>query len=86
MDFNLLILIAILVLFLLPSIILGQKQRKRQKEIQEFQESLSPGKAVITAGGLHGTVVNVIDSTITLELAPNTVVTVEKSSVIRSQG
>lgn len=74
----------ILVLFLLPSILIGRKQRQRQREIQQFQHDLIPGQRVITAGGIVGTVVSTDSNTVNLELSPNVVVTFERMGIVRS--
>ena len=74
----------ILVLFLLPSILIGRKQRQRQREIQQFQHDLVPGQRVITAVGIVGTVVSTDSNTVNLELSPNVVVTFERMGIIRS--
>src|SRR5699024_12499557 len=73
----------ILVLFLLPSILIGRKQRQRQREIQQFQHDLVPGQRESTAGGIVGTVVSTDSITVNLELSPNVVVTFERMGIIR---
>ena len=81
---ELLFIAILLVLFLLPSILIGRKQRQRQREVQQFQRELVPGQRVITAGGIVGTVVAARNNTVDLELSPNVVVTFERMGIIRS--
>ncbi|WBB81411.1 preprotein translocase subunit YajC [Micromonospora sp. WMMD882] len=45
-------------------------QQKRRKEAQAMQSSLAPGDEVVTIGGLYGTVTDVDDDTVHLEVAP----------------
>jgi preprotein translocase subunit YajC len=45
-------------------------QSRRRKEMQELQSSVDVGAAVITIGGLHATVVEVDEETVTLAVAP----------------
>ncbi|BCJ67839.1 hypothetical protein GCM10009779_52050 [Polymorphospora rubra] len=45
-------------------------QQKRRKEAEQMQSALGPGDQVVTIGGLHGTVANVDDDTVTLEPSP----------------
>ena len=80
---ELLILLPLLLLFLLPSFFLARKQRKRQQEIFSFQDSLTPGREVITAGGIHGTVVGVRDGEVDLEVSSGTTLTFDKISIVR---
>ncbi len=50
------------VLFILP-------QQKRVKAQQQFISMLSVGDPVVTAGGIHGTIVDLDDDTVRLEVA-----------------
>lgn len=45
-------------------------QQKRRREANEMQSALSPGDEVVTIGGLYGTVTDVEDETVLLEVAP----------------
>jgi len=56
-------------------------QNKKQKEIQKFRNSLEVGQKVITAGGIHGKIKDIKDSTILLEIADNVKINIDKSSV-----
>jgi preprotein translocase subunit YajC len=55
-------------------------QSKRAKEQKEFLASLTPGLEVITAGGLIGTVVEVKDNIVSVNLG-SSIVRVLKSSI-----
>jgi preprotein translocase subunit YajC len=46
-------------------------QQKKQKEIRNFQNSLTEGTKVITAGGVYGVVkrINIEDNTIEIEVS-----------------
>lgn len=58
-------------------------QQKKQKEIRNFQNSLSEGTKVVTGGGLYGTVkkVNLESNTVDVEIARGVVVTCDKNYV-----
>ena len=56
-------------------------QQKRQKERQKLLESIQKGDKVITAGGLHGTVVGLEEKTVLVQVADNVKVKVEKSAI-----
>jgi preprotein translocase subunit YajC len=58
-------------------------QQKKQKEQKQLLESIKKGDAVVTIGGLHGTVYIVEETTVTLELDKGVKVTFDKSAVAR---
>lgn len=59
--------------------------QKRQKEHQKFISGLEKNQDVITEGGIHGTVVGVKDGTVTLRVAENVRIEVERSAVARAK-
>ncbi|MCD8313766.1 MAG: preprotein translocase subunit YajC [Bacteroidales bacterium] len=58
-------------------------QRKQQKELQKFREGLKKGDKVITVGGIYGTVVEVKDQTVIIEIDNNVKIKVSKNSLVR---
>ena len=56
-------------------------QMKRAKEHKTMVEALAKGDEVVTGGGIAGRVVEVGDSFVQIEVAPNTVVAVQKQAV-----
>ena len=56
-------------------------QRKQQKELQKFREGLKKGDKVVTVGGIYGTVVEVKEKTLLLEVDSNVKIRVDKNSV-----
>ena len=56
-------------------------QQKRQKERQKLLESMKKGDKVVTAGGIHGTIVGIEDKTLLLQIADNVKVKVERGSI-----
>ncbi len=63
--------------------LLIRPQQKQQREVKEMLAKLERGDAVVTSGGLHGTVAGVADDQITLEIAPGVRVKIDKSAVGR---
>lgn len=61
-------------------------QQKRQKETQNFRNSLGKGSKVLTAGGIHGTIVEISDkkNDVLLEVAPGVRIRIEKSMLYPS--
>ena len=57
-------------------------QMKRQKELRKFREALKKGDKVVTTGGIYGTVTEIKDDAIIIEIADNVKIKVDKSAVI----
>ncbi len=45
-------------------------QSQRRKQMQQMQADVTAGTSIITIGGLYGTVVDLDDESVTLEVAP----------------
>ena len=56
-------------------------QRKRQKEIENFRNSLQPGMEVVTSGGLYGKIKEINGNIVVVEIAHNVNVRVDISVV-----
>jgi preprotein translocase subunit YajC len=57
-------------------------QRRQQKEHQSKLAALKSGDEVVAAGGIHGLITNVSDRVVTLKIADNVKIRVEKASVL----
>jgi preprotein translocase subunit YajC len=75
------ILIPLAILFVLFWVFVALPQRRRQRAHVAMQDAISVGDEVITAGGLHGNVVEIADAVVRLEVAPGTVVRVDRRAV-----
>ena len=56
-------------------------QKKRQKAREELIKQAEKGDKVITASGIHGTVAQVEDTTVLLQVSDNTKIRIEKTSL-----
>jgi len=74
-------LMPIILIFAVFYFLLIRPQKKTQDEHKKMIASLKKNDEVITAGGIHGTIVNVKDHTVTLKVDDNVKVEVQKSSV-----
>ena len=76
-------LLMMVAIFAIVYFFMIRPQQKKRKEILNFQNSLTEGAKVVTAGGVYGTVkrVNIENATLDLEIAKGVVITVEKSFV-----
>ncbi len=75
---SLIFLLLIIVVFYFFMI---RPQVKKQKEATNFRNSLKKGDKVTTTGGIYGKINDVKDRTITLEIADNVLVKVDKTAV-----
>ena len=56
-------------------------QQKRAKERATLLDSMKKGDKIITAGGIHGTIIGIEDKTVLVQIADNVKVKLERSSV-----
>jgi preprotein translocase subunit YajC len=56
-------------------------QQKKQKQIQSFREALKRGDKIITIGGIHGKIIDVQETTFTIEVGDGIKLTIEKAAV-----
>lgn len=76
----------IIILFVVFYFFMIRPQQKRQKEIRKFRESLAKGDAVVTAGGIHGKIVEAGEgvSYFVIEIAQGVRIRIDKGSVYPS--
>ena len=74
-------LLPFVVIFVLFYFMLIRPQMKRAKEQKKMVETLQKGDEVITAGGLLGKITKVGDQFISLEIADNVTIQVQKQTV-----
>jgi preprotein translocase subunit YajC len=74
-------LISIVLLFGLMWLLLVRPQRRRQVQQLEMQDTLKLDDEVITAGGLHGFIKQLDHEVLTLEIAPDTRVRVDRRAI-----
>ena len=74
-------IIWIVVLFAFMYFFMIRPQNKKQKEIANFRKSLQVNQNVITAGGIHGTIKEITDDYIVLEIASNVKIKIDKNSI-----
>lgn len=76
-------LIMMLLIFVVMYFFMIRPQQKKQKELVKFRESLKKGDKVITLGGIYGTIVEVRETTLLVEIDSNVKIKVDKSSVVK---
>ena len=74
-------LIMVVAMFAILYFFMIRPQMKRQKEMKQMIEALQKGDEVVIGGGILGRVTRLADNFLTVEIAPNTEVTVQKGAV-----
>jgi len=71
----------LLIMFVVMYFLMIRPQQKRQKEAKAMMDALAKGDEVVTAGGILGRVTKVTETYVTLEIATNTELVVQKNAV-----
>ena len=71
----------VIAMFVIMYFFMIRPQNKKQKEIANFRKSLQVNQSVITAGGIHGTIKEITDDYIVLEIASNVKIKIDKNSI-----
>ena len=72
----------LVILFVIFYFLLIRPQQKKAKEHREMVSKLEKGDAVVTSGGIHGTITGVAEDAVTMEIAENVRVKVAKEHVV----
>lgn len=75
---------ASLLLLLLPLLLIGfmiYSAKKRQRTMAEFSASLQVGEEVFTTSGILGRITDLDDDRVRLEVAPGTVLTLDRRAI-----
>ncbi len=73
--------IMLLLIFVVMWFFMIRPQRKQQKELQAFRDGLKKGDKVVTIGGIYGTVVDIKDNYILMEVDNNVKIRVNKQAI-----
>lgn len=60
--------------------------KRRQKKIQEFQDSLKVGDKIVTTGGIYGKITRATDKTLQVEIADRVRIEVSRAAIAGYQG
>jgi len=71
----------IILMFVLLYFLMIRPQMKRSKEQKAMIEALQKGDEVVTAGGVVGRITKLGEQYVTIEIAPNTEIVVQRSAV-----
>ena len=74
-------LIFLVVIFVVLYFFFIRPQVKRTKEQKKYRENLQKGQKIITIGGIHGRIVELQETTVTIEVEGGVRLRLEKSAV-----
>ena len=80
-DGGLIGFLPIILMFVLLYFLMIRPQMKRAKEQKSMIEALQKGDEVVTAGGVVGKITKLGEQYVTVEVAPNTELVVQRSAV-----
>ncbi|HAY17764.1 MAG TPA: preprotein translocase subunit YajC [Rikenellaceae bacterium] len=75
--------IMIIAMFVIMWLFMIRPQRKQQKELEKFRNSLKRGDKVVTAGGIYGTVDEIKDRSVLIKVDGEVKLRVDKNSLVR---
>ena len=75
--------IMIVLIFVVMWFFMFRPQRKQQKELQNFRDSLKKGDKVVTIGGIYGTVCEIKEGTVLIEVDNNVKIRVSKQALVK---
>ncbi|HCY84523.1 MAG TPA: preprotein translocase subunit YajC [Desulfobacteraceae bacterium] len=71
----------IIILFAIFYFLLIRPQQKKAKEHREMIGNLKKGNRIVTTGGIYGTILNIDDTTIGLEIAEKVKIKISRGNV-----
>lgn len=83
MNETLMGLLPFIAMFAIMWFLLIRPAQKRQKATKSMQSDLKRGDAVITIGGIHGTIDAVDDSTVYLKVSDSTILQFDRQAIGR---
>ena len=75
--------VMLILIFVVMWLFMIRPQQKRQKELNSFRDSLKKGDKVVTVGGIYGTVLEVNDNKVMLEIDKDVKIKVDKASLVK---
>jgi preprotein translocase subunit YajC len=74
-------MIVMTILFAIFYFLLIRPQQQKQKEVKDMLANLAHGDTVLTSGGIHGKIVAITDTVVTLEIAEKVRIKVSRSFI-----
>ena len=75
--------IMLALIFIVMWFFMIRPQRKQQKEMENFRNSLKNGDKVVTIGGIYGTVCEIKEGSVLIEVDNNVKIRVSKQALVK---
>lgn len=75
--------VMIILLFVVMWFFMIRPQRKQQKELENFRNSLAKGDKVITSGGIYGTIDEIKETSVLIKVDGDVKLRVDKNCIVR---
>ena len=75
--------VMLLLIFVVMWFFMIRPQRKQQKELENFRNSLKKGDKVVTIGGIYGTVSEIKENSVLIEVDNNVKIRVSKQALVK---
>lgn len=76
-------LLPLILVFVVFYFFMIRPQMRKQKELANYRNAITRGDKIITTGGVYGKVVDVTDNVVTVEIANDVKIRVDKNAILR---
>ena len=78
-------LLPLILVFVVFYFFMIRPQMRKQKELTNYRNAIAKGDRIITTGGIYGKVVDVTANVVTVEIANDVKVRVDKNAILKDQ-
>lgn len=75
------LLLPMVIVFAIFYLLLIRPQQKQQKKVKAMLDSVQKGDNIITRGGIHGRIMGIADNIVTLEIADNVKIKINREHI-----
>ena len=75
--------VMLILIFVIMWFFMIRPQRKQQKELENFRNALKKGDKVVTIGGIFGTVCEIKEDSVLIEVDNNVKIRVSKNALVK---
>lgn len=76
-------LVPYLLIFAIFYFLVIRPQKQKQNEFKKMVDSLKRNDEIVTSGGIHGTIVNIKENTVTVRVDDNVKIEIDRTAVAR---
>lgn len=75
--------VMLILIFVIMWFFMIRPQRKQQKELENFRNALKKGDKIVTIGGIYGTVCEIKEDSVLIEVDNNVKIRVSKQALVK---